>query len=256
LLPDTPIRERLKVLRVLEDAQFEPPQPLRKNALGERLVQRWLNNESVDVRSRILIMSESIMLLSGLMLTISSTALLNPKCTLGSDEETWSCSTMQTVDVMLWALNCALQLLSVALAVSNVNIISVLNDAELRSFLALHWKHYQLAQLLMTLSGGLFLPSALVMRIWLLVPPAIATATTALIMVLCSVFGVYFVMWAQMFRGALHFSLGPLTFLQFTLANDIYVGGMMLPWISPDFFKATAAAGSRVAPAPVKFANE
>jgi hypothetical protein len=98
------------------------------------------------------------------------------------------------------------------------------------------------------------------MRLWLLVPPAIATAATALIIVLCSVFGVYYVMWAQMFRGALHFALGPMTFWQFGLANDIYVGGMMFPWISPDFSKATAAAGgmagSQVAPAPAKFASE
>ena len=51
--------ERLKLLRFLKYAMYEPLEPLPEaKCTGDELIFHWINNPSVDIRSRILIMSE------------------------------------------------------------------------------------------------------------------------------------------------------------------------------------------------------
>ena len=173
-----------RFMRFLEAHKHPPLPPLpQATCLGDRLVLSWVENPSVDIRSRILIMAEAVMLLSGLLFTVSAEALLNAPCIDGSGCE----RTEEKVDLLLWTFAVGTELLSVGVSVATCNIVSTLSDEDLRVWIVNHWLKYQSAQLWMTLNTGWILPTSIAARLCMHAPSHLVYAAIGIFFVLLGV---------------------------------------------------------------------
>ncbi|GMH89376.1 hypothetical protein TrVE_jg8066 [Triparma verrucosa] len=233
--------ERLRLLRFLKHEMFEPLEPLPEaKCTGDELIFHWINNPSVDIRSRILIMSEAVMLLCGLLLTVSADALFTNPCvmgesaTRGAHEADWargtgSCTNIESADLMLWCCMLAMEAAALGSAAGNCNIISFLNDDDLRTYVMRNWVRYQSAQSCMTWTTMFVLPSAILVRLSLHAPNNLVYASGAFLFF--TTFCFFMGNWSGPFRSATRIALPHLrkTGIMFGKnnwndANNIFIG--------------------------------
>ena len=89
---DVPVCERLLVLHALRDNAVEPPKPLiheDMSKVGEDVC--LLTMHSPDARMKLSMQMEAVMLLAGLLSTVSAPALLSSPCTRDAATAEISC---------------------------------------------------------------------------------------------------------------------------------------------------------------------
>jgi len=132
--------EQTRFFTFLKHEVFGPFEPLpAAQCPGDKLIFHWVNNPSADLRSMILIMAEAIMLLCGLLLTVSADALFSNACVLGESSAEAGCSSLEIADLALWSIMLAMEAAALGSAAGTCNIISFLNDDDLREWVLRNW---------------------------------------------------------------------------------------------------------------------
>ncbi|GMH66095.1 hypothetical protein TrLO_g12455 [Triparma laevis f. longispina] len=185
-------------------------------------------------------MSEAVMLLCGLLLTVSADVLFSNPCvmgksaTRGAHEADWargtgSCTNLESTDLLLWCFMLALEEAAMGSAAENCNIVSFLNDGDLRMYVMRNWVRYQSAQSCMTWTTMFVLPSAIILRLTLHAPNNLVYAAVAFLFVTTFIF--FMGNWGFPFRSAIKIALPHLRELPFACgkdkwndANNIFIG--------------------------------
>ena len=105
VLPGASLRDRLALQRFLAEKSLEPlPQELRDDDkfLGDRTLVRQAS--AAAPRENLIMLEEGYLIVSGLMLTISSAALLTPQCAVS---DTISCTALQRLLMLGTAVHLA-----------------------------------------------------------------------------------------------------------------------------------------------------
>ena len=188
LLPGAPIGERLGVLHSLHDLAVEPHKLyIHKNRkkMGEDLVMLAMSQP--DVRSKLLINCESVMLLSGLLSTIAAGALLTPQCDV-SDPDNIVCSPLQMADTIVWGFVTATLLLSVMCAVCTATCVNLLDDEQLRTWGILNFRKVQQGFQLLGGAFGMWIPLGLSLRMWSVTTPLVGGILIAIFFLVNNVY--------------------------------------------------------------------
>ena len=182
LLPSTPLGDRLSLLSIARSLAMEPAPAIPEENLGERLVAYI----AAGGKDSMVAALESLTVTCGLLVTVSASALLTPQCSLGtSPEDSIECTTLQAADAILWTVSFGGQLLAVVLAFYNFGIMQVLHDDNLfKTWLLLNWRKFTLTTVVAIFSITVFMPVAVTLRAWLMVPPPVAGVITG-IMTFC-----------------------------------------------------------------------
>ena len=203
VFPGASLRDRLALQRFLAEKSLEPlPQELRDDDkfLGDRTLVRQAS--AAAPRENLIMLEEGYLIVSGLMLTISSAALLTPQCTVS---DTISCTALQRADVLAWLLTFLFQLGSVYCAWCCFTIANILSEDALRGLILSRW-HYIMASNTFAVAGLLFgLPISVALRLWLLLDHTTAIVTSTLLL-LGFVGGAAF--WAGLSRAAFTIEAG------------------------------------------------
>lgn len=181
-------------------------------------------------------MAEAVMLLSGLLFTVSAEALLNAPCIDGNGCE----STVEKADLLLWTFAVGTELLSVGCSVATCNIISTLSDEDLRVWVCNHWLRYQSAQLWMTLNTGWILPTSIIARLSMHAPSHLIYISIGIFFVLLGFMFNGF--WMVQFQGATEITLkseSRIPFWEFNSANNMFIGAS-----APKYAKMEKKLGS------------
>ena len=193
LLPEcSSVGERLNVLRALHEAAKKVPPRLSvqdRTKLGEDLCYHIYSGR--NARYNMLVIMECVMLLAGLLSTVSASALLSPQCDPAALTEV--CTPLQMADAVAWVVCLALQLLAVMAAVCNVASMSVLDDDELMRWGLLHYRKIQTAVQLLAQSF-MMAPIAFVLRLWILTTPTVAGVAIGVFVLMLAGF---FFLWNQ-----------------------------------------------------------
>ena len=189
LLPDASLSERLTVLSVLHEKSREPrPQlPQEQAALGERSVVLFASGR---VRENVVLVQDAVILLNGLLATISAAALLSPQCTRDTKDSLtgYACTALQASDAILWTLCLMFQLLSVGLGLSIIMTVAILDDEEeYRTWLLNNWMKHQSSMTFGVNSYVFLMPAAFAARIWLLTSWPVAIVIMVILVVSCCV---------------------------------------------------------------------
>lgn len=232
--------DRLKFLHHLKLEAHEPL-PTLPHALcrGDSLIYHWVDNPDVDLRSRILIMAEAIMLLCGLLLTVSADALFSNPCVLG-ESKTGTCSPLEVADLGLWVFMLATEAAALGTAAGTCNIISFLHDGDLRTWVLSNWVRYQSAQNCMTWTTMLSFPAAVVVRLSLNTPTGVRNAVAGGFAFI--ILFIFMGNWMWPFSSAIRISMGwdfPMFYGEgnFNAMNNIFIGA------SPHKYKMEGKGG-------------
>ena len=206
LLPNAPVAERLAVISAIHECCREPPATLPPEALGERSVALYASGRT---RENVILVQEAVILLNGLLATISAAALLTPQC-IQDPRDTitgWTCTPLQGADTILWTLCLMFQTLSVGLGLSNMMAVAILHEEEeYREWLLNNWMKHQSSMAFGVNSFVFLIPGAFATRMWLHTGWPVALATTLILVASCLV--VYNVLHNVTVNSALKLGLG------------------------------------------------
>lgn len=231
----TGIGDRLRVLRALHEAAIEPLPELRKQdwqRLGEDVANTILSGEGeTGPRFKILMQMEFVCLMSGLLSTVSASALLDAQCDPpgnrpdgpADDFPSSSCTPLQAADMICWAVTLSVQLLSIMLAMITVQCINILDDSKIRTWGLQNWGRMQRATSLMGV-GFLLLTAGLALRVWLVASFEVASIVSSVLLAIMG--GGYALFEEPMMKSCFQIALGtgPLGKCEYGLAHQIYYG--------------------------------
>ena len=206
LPPATPVGERLALLAFVRDHAREPPPALPEDMLSERMVAYIA---SWDARVTTMTVCEAVLIVSGLLGTVSCGALLTPQCQSPYNEETGIvdldparkiCSKLMAADIIAWSVSMSIELVSVVTGMMVLAMCTMLDEDTYKVWLVRNWRKAQLPVFLAVMGLCIAFPIAIALRVWLIVPPNIAGIVTAVIVI---AFGVVVnVFWTKISNAA------------------------------------------------------